>query len=163
VRRPEALAFRCVVGAVIAVGALAVSGCTPAAEPSPSPTASPTASPSPTPTPTGPVLIPEGSADENLPLFTEVMNSVSATDARYQGRAYIDALVAVGFPKSDMAVTNDLTTVGNQADSIQFSVRWAGECLVGQVGPSTPTPTALVLPLLPGDACLIGQTRTIDW
>ena len=117
----------------------------------------------PTPTPTGPALVPDGSAEENLPLFAQVVNTVAATDARAQGRAYIDALVAAGFPKAQMQVTNDLTTVGNPADSIQFSVKWAGECLVGQVGPSTPAPTALVLPLVPGDTCLIGQTRPIDW
>lgn len=109
------------------------------------------------------MLLPEGTAEENLPLFASIVESVAATDARYQGRAYIDALAAAGFDKGDMQVTNDLTTVGNPADSIQFSVRWAGECLVGQMGPSTPTPTALVLPLLAGDLCLIGQTRTIDW
>lgn len=107
--------------------------------------------------------MPEGSAADNLPLFREVMNAVAATDARAQGRAYVDALVAAGFPKAAMELTNDQTTVGNPADSIQFSVKWAGECLVGQVGPSTPAPTALVLPLVPGDTCLVGQTRPIDW
>lgn len=109
------------------------------------------------------MFVPEGSAAQNLPIFAAVVNQIAATDARFQGRAYIDALVAVGFPKSEMEVTNDLTTVGNPADSIQFSVRWAGECLVGQVGPSTPAPTAVVLPLLPGGTCLVGQTRLIDW
>jgi len=42
-------------------------------------------------------------------------------------------------------------------------VRWSGECLVGQVGPSTPEPVAVVLPLVPTGTCLIGQTRPIDW
>ena len=139
-----------------------LAGCTPTPEPTPSVT-SPSAAATPTPTPTGPALIPEGTATQNLPIFAAVVNQVAATDVRFQGRAYIDALVAVGFPKPDMELTNDLTTVGNPADSIQFSVRWAGECLVGQVGPSTPAPTALVLPVLPGGTCLVGQTRPIDW
>lgn len=142
------------------VGVLSFAACTPTPTPTQT-TAAPTATP--TPTPTGPALVPDGSAEENLPLFAQVVNTVAATDARAQGRAYIDALVAAGFPKAQMQVTNDLTTVGNPADSIQFSVKWAGECLVGQVGPSTPAPTALVLPLVPGDTCLIGQTRPIDW
>ncbi len=146
----------------VLLGALVLVGCTPTVVPSPSASA-PTATAIPAPTPTAPVLVPGGSAEDNLPLFTQVMNEVAATDARAQGRAYIDALVAAGFAKSDMEVTNDRTSVGNPADSIQFSVRWAGECLVGQVGPSTPAPTALVLPLVPGDTCLIGQTRPIDW
>lgn len=148
---------------MIAVGALVMAGCTASPEPAPSPTHSATASVTPSPSATAPVLVPEGSAADNLPLFTAVMNQVAATDARVQGRAYIDALVAAGFPKSAMEVTNDVSTVGIPADSIQFSVRWDDECLVGQVGPSTPAPTALVLPLVPGDTCLIGQTRPIDW
>ena len=144
------------------VGVLSFAACTPTPTPTPTQTtAAPTATP--TPTPTGPALVPDGSAEDNLPLFAQDVNTVAATDARAQGRAYIDALVAAGFPKAQMQVTNDLTTVGNPADSIQFSVKWAGECLVGQVGPSTPAPTALVLPLVPGDTCLIGQTRPIDW
>lgn len=144
------------------VGVLSFAACTPTPTPTPTQTtAAPTATP--TPTPTGLALVPDGSAEDNLPLFAQVVNTVAATDARAQGRAYIDALVAAGFPKAQMQVTNDLTTVGNPADSIQFSVKWAGECLVGQVGPSTPAPTALVLPLVPGDTCLIGQTRPIDW
>ena len=147
---------------MVIVGVLGFAACTPTPTPTPTQTtAAPTATP--TPTPTGPALVPDGSAEDNLPLFAQVVNTVAATDARAQGRAYIDALVAAGFPKAQMQVTNDLTTVGNPADSIQFSVKWAGECLVGQVGPSTPAPTALVLPLVPGDTCLSGQTRPIDW
>lgn len=165
-RRPAPSLHRPAVGALLLTGLLALAACAPASSPSPTPTettASPTATPTATPTPTGPVLVPDGSATDNLPLFAQVVDAVAATDARAQGRAYIDALVAAGFPKEQMQVTNDLTTVGNPADSIQFSVKWAGECLVGQVGPSTPAPTALVLPLVPGDTCLIGQTRPIDW
>lgn len=138
--------------------AIALVGCTP--QPTPS---APPATESPTPAVSGPVLVPDGTAEDNLPLFAAVMEQVAATDVRAQGRAYVDALVQAGFAKADMEVTNDLTTVGNPADSIQFSVRWSGECLVGQVGPSTPAPTALVLPLVPGGTCLIGQTRPIDW
>ncbi|WP_292676195.1 MULTISPECIES: hypothetical protein [unclassified Microbacterium] len=149
---------------LLVIGALVFAGCTPTTEPTSSPTASvsqPSATP--TPTATSAVLVPDGTAADNLPLFTEVMNAVAATDASVQGRAYIDALVTAGFPKDAMEVTQDLTTVGNAADSIQFSVRWAGECLVGQVGPSVAVPTALVLPLTPTGTCLVGQTRAIDW
>nr|WP_241965187.1 hypothetical protein [Microbacterium telephonicum] len=148
-------------GVVLAATA-ALAGCTGAAPVEPS-TAPPIPTASPSPTPTGPVLLPDGSAEDNLPLFTEIMNQVWATDARVQGRAYVDALVAAGFPKADMEVTNDQTSVGNPADAVQFSVAWAGECLVGQVGPSTPAPTAVVMPALPEGDCLIGVTRTIDW
>ena len=62
-----------------------------------------------------------------------------------------------------MQLTPDNTTIGNPAESIEFSVRWGEECLVGQVGPSIGAPVATVLPGLSTGGCLIGQTRAIDW
>ena len=62
-----------------------------------------------------------------------------------------------------MQVTQDQSTVGNAAESIQFSVVWNGECLVGQVGPATGQPVAIVLPVLADGSCLVGETRAIDW
>lgn len=91
------------------------------------------------------------------------MDDVWNSDARVQGRAYIDALTAAGFDKAAMEVTPDRTSVDDPVDSLQFSVLWKGQCLVGQVGPSTPQPTALVLDPVPSGTCLIGHTRTIDW
>ena len=70
--------------------------------------------------------------------------------------------MAAGFDKSAMQVTSDTSTVGNPAESIQFSVRWGDECLVGQVGPATGTAVTTVLPAVSG-ACLVGTTRAIDW
>jgi hypothetical protein len=109
------------------------------------------------------VLHPDGSATENLPLFTAVTDAVWATSHKAKGRAYIDALVTAGFDKAAMQVTKDDSTVGNPAESIQFSVRWGEECLIGQVGPATGKPVTAVMPGLAGDACLIGDTRKIDW
>jgi hypothetical protein len=110
------------------------------------------------------VLVPDGSADDNLPLFTVVAQSVWATDSRGAGRAYIDALVAAGFDREAMQVTQDATTVGNPAESLQFSVRWGEtECLIGQVGPSTGQAVTAVMPQLAEGRCLIGTTRPIDW
>lgn len=149
----------------VIIGVLTWVGCAVATDGEPTSVTTSTASvgPSGTPSPSVPVLVPDGSAEDNLSFFRVVMDSVWAEDQSYQGRAYIDALVAAGFPKADMEVTQDRTTVDNPADAIQFSVRWQGECLVGQVGPSTPAPTAVVLPEVPGGTCLIGQTRPIDW
>jgi hypothetical protein len=109
------------------------------------------------------VLIPEGTAADNLPLFTAVTASVWGSSERGAGRAYIDALAAAGFDKSTMQVTADQSTVGNPAESIQFSVLWNDECLVGQVGPATGEPYTIVVPVLPEGGCLVGQTRLIDW
>lgn len=148
-------------------GVLALSACTPTG-PDAAPTAgSSTPAPS-TPAPTStasqePVLVPDGSAEENLPLFAAVTASVWAGAERASGRAYIDALTAAGFDRSAMQVTNDLTTVGNGAESIQFSVRWDQECLIGQVGPATGEPVTVVVPVLAEGTCLVGRTRPIDW
>lgn len=63
-----------------------------------------------------------------------------------------------------MQVTADLTTVGNPAESLQFSIAWGDdECLIGQVGPSTGEPVTAVMPQLAQGRCLIGETRPIDW
>ena len=143
-----------------------LSACTPDGGPgSPGdPTAPPPRAPSPTPAPTAdPVLVPAGTAADNLPLFTAVTETVWASGDRAAGRAYIDALVAAGFDKAAMQVTNDTSTVGNPAESIQFSVRWGEECLVGQVGPATGEPVAVVVPVLAEGTCLVGHTRPIDW
>lgn len=159
--------FHRAVPALAAVGlglALALTGCAPSTPaPTPTPTVSLTPTATPTPTPAGPELVPDGTATQNLPFFASIVAQVAAGPQSTQGRAYVDALTVAGFEKSAMEVTQDLTTVGNQADSIQFSVKWKGECLVGQVGPSVPGPQTRVLPLAPEGTCLVGQTRPIDW
>lgn len=131
--------------------------------PAPAPTeAAP--SPSPSATAAGPVYVADGTADDNLPLFEAVTAAVWASDQKVSGRAYIDALVAAGFERAAMQVTPDTSTVGNPAESIQFSVRWGdAECLVGQVGPSTGEPVTVVVPQLAEGRCLVGTTRPIDW
>ena len=149
------------VSAALVVGVLA--GCTATPEPSPTPTV--TATPTPTETASAaPQQVSDATtADEALPFFADVVAAVWATDGRFQGRAYVDGLTQVGFDKSAMEVTYDESTVGNPAESIQFSVRWGEECLVGQVGPSTGDPVVAVMPGLQTGSSLIGDTRPIDW
>lgn len=135
-----------------------LAACVPGPTPSPSPTATGTQAPEP------PRLVPDGTAEDNLPLFDAVTQQVWASEQRTAGRAYIDALIAAGFDREAMQVTEDQTTVGNPAESIQFSVRWgARECLMGQVGPSTGGAVTTVMPQLAEGRCLIGTTRPIDW
>lgn len=142
-----------------------LAACTP--EPSQSPQSTPSAnaeSPSPTSTQEVPSVQPDGSAEDNLPIFSAITEQVWASEERASGRAYVDALAAAGFDRSAMQVTQDLTTVGNPVESLQFSVRWAGEeCLVGQVGPSTGEPVSVVVDQLAEGRCLVGNTRPIDW
>jgi hypothetical protein len=156
--------------AVAAVVTASLAACTPgdpATAPPPaasSPAAAPSASSVPEDSePSAPALVPDGTAADNLPVFAAVTAAVWATDDRVAGRAYVDALVQAGFDRSAMQVTHDRSTVGDPAESIQFSVRWGQECLIGQVGPATGEPVTTVMPVLAEGACLIGNTRPIDW
>jgi hypothetical protein len=147
---------------------LTAAGCTPADPPERTPTsdgASGGATPGATPSPEAPPaeIIADGTAEENLPVFAAVTAAVWASADRASGRAYVDALVQAGFDKAAMQVTNDVSTVGNAAESIQFAVRWGEDCLIGQVGPATGDPVTTVVPVLAEGTCLVGQTRPIDW
>lgn len=149
--------------ALLAMAAtLVLSGCS---DGSPAPSSSSVATSTATPSGTSaspstpPALHPDGSAEDNLPVFAAVVAQVWAGERRASGLAYIDALAAAGFARADMEVTADESTVGNPAESIQFSVRWGKDrCLVGQVGPSTGDPVTAVLPQVDGGRCLIGRT-----
>ena len=96
---------------------------------------------------------------QNRPeLALRTLERVLAVDPRN-----VDALAGAGFDKGAMQVTPDESTIGNAAESIEFSVRLGADCLVGQVGPSIGNPVTTVLPGLSSGGCLIGQTRPIDW
>jgi hypothetical protein len=132
-------------------------------QPTPPATARPTPSTPGTASPTAPEFRPELSAIENLPYFDWVNGGVIAANASAGGRDFIDALVAAGFDKAQMQVTADRTTVDLAADSVQFSVLFQGECLVGQYGPASGGYHGAVRPPLGAGTCLVGQTRPIDW
>jgi hypothetical protein len=145
---------------VLVAAALALSGCAP----SPEQTSAPSLAPATTAPPSEPTLVPGGTAEDNLPVFTAAAQAVWDSEQRGEGKAYIDALIGVGFDREAMQLTKDVTTVGNPVESLQFSVRWGeSECLVGQVGPSTGALVAKVLPQLAEGRCLVGATRPIDW
>jgi hypothetical protein len=160
-RRPAPLrSFATVIGLPIALG-FVLTACTPA--PSPSPTLTPAAAPTePAPTEETIAFHPGGTAEENLPIFAAVTAEVWAASGSSSGSAYIDALTAAGFDKSAMQITQDLTTVGRPVESMQFSVRWDTQCLVGQVGPSTGNPVTMVMDQLAEGRCLVGTTRPIE-
>ena len=122
----------------------------------------PTAEAKPVPTP-GPTLLPAGTAAENLVYFNFLAAAVTKADASADGRAYIDALVAGGFDRNMMEVTFDRTQADLAADSVQFSVRFAGECLIGQIGPASDGFHSVVARILSTGLCLVGATRQIDW
>ncbi len=152
---------RTAAGLAAATGVLLLlAACTP----QPVPTVGPPSAPPSAPTAPSVALLPEGTAADNLAFFTATAQPVWESEQRGEGRAYIDALVAAGFDRDAMQVTNDQSTVGNPVESLQFSVRWgATECLIGQVGPSTGQLVTQVMPQLAEGRCLIGATRPIDW
>ncbi|WP_240607398.1 DUF6993 domain-containing protein [Cryobacterium aureum] len=154
-----------VVGAVLLLG-VSLTACTGApAEPATSgtvPTSSAAPQPSATPAP-DPALLPEGTASENLVYFNYLAAAVTKANPTADGRAYIDALVAGGFDRTAMEVSFDRTQADLAADSIQFSVRFNGECLIGQIGPASDGFHSVVAPILSTGLCLVGSTRQIDW
>ena len=141
---------------------LALSACTapPTGEPTSRPTSSASASPTPTPEP-DPVLLPAGDAEANLPYFDFVNRRLLETVPTPNGQQLVENLVAAGFAKADMEVTPDATVGTEAAETIQFSVRANGTCLIGQTGAAGYN--ALAAPLLGTGKCLVGKTRTIDF
>ncbi|WP_340638865.1 DUF6993 domain-containing protein, partial [Agromyces binzhouensis] len=101
---------------------------------------------------------PAPSSGHELARFDAVNRAVIAADASAGGRAFIDALVAAGFDRTAMQVTSDTTTLGEPADSIQFSVRIGDRCLVGQYGPASDGYRSAERPGLGTGGCLIGAT-----
>jgi hypothetical protein len=106
-------------------------------------------------------LVPDGTAEENLPYFDSINKALFATEPQANGRAIIDSLVAAGFDKSTMQVTPDTTPTHHNTDSIQFAVQLGSECLIGQAGGGEYTSVAG--PALATGGCLVGKTRPIDW
>ncbi|MBX3193537.1 MAG: hypothetical protein KF727_00365 [Microbacteriaceae bacterium] len=146
----------------IPVLVLVLAGCVPA-EPEPgvtTPVAQPTSDSTPTAAPE-PELDLQGTAEDNLAYFNMVNRDVVRSESKPDGRMFIDSLVAAGFPKSSMELTPDRTTIGAQADQIQFAVRMNGTCLLGQYG--FDMYSGVAAPLLADGKCLIGTTRPIDW
>lgn len=152
------------VAAVLAAGvSLTIAGCTPQT-PTPQATATSTAGSGSTeqasPEPT---LVPDGTAEQNRPFFDKVNRATLAANPEAKGRDFIDGLVAAGFAKADMQVTVDTTTIGLDANSIQFSVRLGETCLIGQNGADAGGYNSMVTPVLATGTCLVGETRSIDW
>jgi len=145
---------------IVALATLALTGCVDAGTPTPTPTAvQPT--PSLPPEDPEPVIDLEGTAEDNLEHFDTVNNALIAAGGTLDGRAFIDNLVAAGFPKSDMEVTADRTAINLAADNVQFSVRLNGTCLLGQYG--NVGYVSATSALLSTGRCLVGATRPIDW
>lgn len=156
--------------AIAVTVSIVLVGCSTDDVPAPGATTAPSSA---TPTPTPPAATPKPDptfradlpASENQDYFDWVSAGVLTGDRDAGGSAFVDALAAGGFDKSQMEVTFDRTAVDLEADSIQFSVRVQGECLIGQVGPGSGSGSyrSIVAPMLGSGTCLVGATRQIDW
>lgn len=144
-------------GAMLAA-AVALVGCTATSTVPPARTAS--VVPTPTPTPSATIDL-DGDAAQNLRYFDQVNKALVARGGTLDGRAFIDGLVAAGYPKSAMEVTPDKTTVDLDADNIEFSVRLGSTCLIGEYGNIGYASTTERV--LSTGHCLAGTTRRIDW
>ncbi len=144
---------------LVALAAVTLVGCTPAAPVPTKTAAAPTASTS--ATPATPSIDLTGTAGQNQAYFDAVNQRLIAAGGDLSGRPFIDNLVKAGYSKVDMEVTPDRTSVNLAADNIQFSIRFGATCLLGQYGnvgySSTVTKT------LSTGRCLVGTTRPIDW
>jgi hypothetical protein len=159
--RVKGMATRSAV-AVLTVAVVAlVSACGGAPMPVPSVSASASRTPSPGPTAKPPVLRPSGNAAANKEYFDYVNLSWNVVHAMSDSQSIVNNLVAAGFNKADMEVTDDTTALNIPVDSIQVSVRIKGECLIG--GFSNVGYTGIVAPLLGTGTCLVGKTLPIDW
>lgn len=150
------------IGSAVALGlVLALTGC---GVPAPSPTAPPRKTSGATPAPVPdvlPTLDPTGSAPANLDYF-DYVNNRTITAARIpSAQQFVDGLAAAGFPRSQMQMTADKTTVNLTPGSIQFSVLINGGCLIGQFGQDVGGYHSTVAPVLSTGRCLIGDTAPI--
>lgn len=110
-------------------------------------------------------LVPDGTAEDNLPYFEKVLDEFSQGDAAVEAKPITTALIDAGFDKQDMQVSFDESKTNLQADNIFVSVRYDDTCLMGQVVTADRSYVAeLVAAVGPdGDICIIGNTQEITW
>lgn len=154
-------------GAVATIGATALAvallgGC---AAPAPAPTSAvpkPTRSATPTPAPTIPLVVtPDMPADKARDVFDAVNGRTLSRNPKALGPDFVAALQAAGFPRAQLEVTADTTSVGLEAGSIQFAARWGTVCFLGQNGAGSGGYRSQTVPVLATGKCLIGATRPL--
>ena len=137
-----------------------LAACAPSAT-MPAPTQAASRTPTATPTPTAiPERVIDGTAGQNRPYVEYIIGRLVSLNSQPASLEIIDTLVAGGFDRAAMEVTDDTTRVGSRADSILFSILIDGECLLGQVADGA-VATSLGEVLGTG-RCLVGRTVSLD-
>jgi hypothetical protein len=145
--------------ALAAAAMLVLVGCVPS-DPMPTPTQSRSGSPTPSPSPT-PRLNPAGSAEDNFEYWEYVIGKIHAEYGMTDPVAIMQLMRNYGFDTADVEMTPEITAIGEIVDSVIFSVRFNGECLIGQLFPTKWAVSRA--PILGTGNCLIGTTRPIDF
>ncbi|WP_025133654.1 hypothetical protein [Leucobacter sp. PH1c] len=150
---------RAIAGAAIALLLPLLAGCSLLEGPSPE---TPPRASAPAPE-IAPELVPGGTAEENLPYFTEVLRTYTAGEGPVQGAPIVQAVTDAGFDPALMQVSFDRTKTNLDADNIFVSVRAGAECLIGQVVAADRSFVAVTEPAVgpQQDICLIGTTAPI--
>ena len=146
--------IRVIATALVLSGALALTGCS-ASTPEAKPTTTQSASATPKPT-KDPVLLPEGSAKDNLYYFTWVIEKTLAADPASDSYAVAQAVGSAGFDPATVQFTFSRTAAGLPADTSEVAVQFGGQCVIGQFGPVAPKVISRVLPVLATGGCLLG-------
>lgn len=150
--------LRVIASFVALASAFALTGCsasTPDAQPTTTMTATATATPTSTSTQV-PLLLPNGSANDNLSYFTWIIEKTLAENPAADSYAIAQAVGAAGFDPATVQFTSSSTAAGLDADSSEVAVQFAGQCLVGQFGPIFPNVISLAMPVLSTGGCLLG-------
>lgn len=107
-----------------------------------------------------PAFIPGGSAQDNLPYISYVLQEAGAGTGIFGSLDAVEVLEEAGFSRSDMEVTSDRTKLELAAESVTIAVIIDGECALGQWGASWFSSS--VTPLLGSGTCLLGDTLSLD-
>ena len=103
-------------------------------------------------------FIPEGSAEDNLPFFAQVLENAGAGAPGSELATILEALTTAGFDPATISHTAPSSRIELPADSISIAVNIVDQCLIGQFSNSW-LETQVVRPTLSG--CLIGDVITL--
>lgn len=104
-------------------------------------------------------FIPEGSAEDNLPFFTQVLEDSGAGAPGGELSDALEALIAAGFDPATMSHTAASSKIELPVDSISLAVAFSNQCLIGQF--STTWLETQVAPSAP-TGCLIGDIVELE-
>ena len=104
-------------------------------------------------------FIPEGSAEDNLPFFAQVLEKAGAGAPGSELTTILEALTTAGFDPATISHTAASSKIELPADSISLAVTVKEQCLIGQF--STTWLETQVAPLTP-TGCLIGDIVELE-